>query len=53
VVEVSRVRQVMRERMVNAQPHDPNMVRLPDGSGGRLQETSTGCKVIEACAHLL
>ncbi len=42
VVEVSRARQVMQERMVNAQPHDPNMVRLPDGSWGHLQETSTG-----------
>jgi len=30
----------MRERMVNAQPHDPNMVRLPDGSGGRLARAS-------------
>jgi hypothetical protein len=35
----SKARLAMRERIVNAQPHDPNMVRLPDGSWGRLQET--------------
>ena len=38
----------MQERIANAQLHDPNMVRLPDGSWGKIQQTSTGYKIIEA-----
>ena len=44
MVEVSRARQVMQERMVNAQPHDPNMVRLPDGSGGVYRRPPQGAR---------
>jgi hypothetical protein len=38
----------MQDKMVNSQPNDPNMVMLPDGSWGRIQQSSAGHKVIEA-----
>ena len=44
----SKARMVMQEKIANAQPHDPNMVRLPDGSWGKIQQTTSGYRIIEA-----
>jgi hypothetical protein len=46
--EFSKARLVVKERIVEAQPHDPNMVQLPGGGWGTREdsERSDDCSII-------